>query len=65
VDDSFLLCFSAHDEAIEFTLPAGEYGTAWQVLIDTMDDDAEPAVVEAGGPISVGPRALVILQRTA
>jgi glycogen operon protein len=64
-DDSFLLCFSAHDEAIDFTMPGEEYCTAWQVVIDTMDDDVDGKVVEAGQLVSVGPRALVVLQRTA
>jgi glycogen operon protein len=34
-DDSFLLLFNAHDEALEFTLPPPEYGEAWRVDIDT------------------------------
>ena len=34
-DDSFLLCFNAHHEAIDFTLPPKEFGAAWQPVIDT------------------------------
>jgi glycogen operon protein len=63
-DDSFLLAFSAHDAAIEFTVPPYEYGEAWQVVVDTMqatEDDS--TTVKAGETVTVGPRALVVLQR--
>ncbi|HYY09507.1 MAG TPA: glycogen debranching protein GlgX, partial [Kineosporiaceae bacterium] len=38
LDDSFLVIFNAHHEDLEFTLPPGEYGEWWSVLIDTADD---------------------------
>ena len=64
VDDSFVLCFSAHDEELPFTLPPTEYGRAWRAVIDTMrpglDDER---VLQAGETVPVGPRALVVLQR--
>ncbi|MCW2496954.1 glycogen debranching protein GlgX [Jatrophihabitans sp.] len=64
VDDSFLLLFSAHDEAIDFTLPPAEYAAAWEVVIDTLhDDNADTRIVEAASSLSVGPRAIVVLQR--
>jgi glycogen operon protein len=64
-DDSFLLAFSAHDAAIEFTVPPAEYGEAWQVVVDTMEaaGDQESTTVKAGESVSVGPRAIVVLQR--
>jgi glycogen operon protein len=64
-DDSFLLCFSAHDEPIDFTMPGEEFCVAWEVIVDTMSDDADGKIVQAGQLVSVGPRALVVLQRTA
>src|SRR3954451_15433643 len=63
VDGSFLLCFSAHDEAIDFTVPREEDGASWAVVIDTMTATAEEHVVKPGDTISVGPRALVVLER--
>jgi glycogen operon protein len=65
VDDSFLLCFSAHDEAIDFIVPGTEYGGAWDVVIDTLQgvDEDLPAIVVAGGTVAVGPRAIVVLRR--
>jgi glycogen operon protein len=62
-DDSFLLCFSAHDEAIEFTVPGPDYCPAWKIIVDTMDDSVVDAAVTPGQAISVGPRAIVVLQR--
>ncbi len=63
VDDSFLLCFSAHYEPIDMTVPNSDYAEAWAVEIDTLrPDDDELPVVEAGGKVTVGPRALVVLR---
>jgi glycogen operon protein len=73
VDDSFVLIFNAHDESIEFTLPPAEYSKAWSMVIDTAAsaDDLVPAgikpaeaTVEASGTVTVGARALVVLQGT-
>jgi glycogen operon protein len=64
-DDSFLLCFSAHDEAIDFTMPGEEFCAAWELVVDTMSDDSDGKVVPAGQKVPVGPRALVVLQKTA
>jgi len=65
VDDSFMLCFNAHHEAIEFTVPPANYGKGWQVVVDTEYPtlpDLEP--VEAAGSITVNARALVVLKAT-
>jgi glycogen operon protein len=64
VDESFLLAFSAHDEAIDFRLPPKLYGRGWQIVIDTAEPDHDgEGVLEAGQTVSVGPRALVVLQK--
>jgi isoamylase len=65
VDDSFVMCFNAHGEDIEFTLPGRECAAEWTLVIDTDSaqfPDGEP--VRAGGRIRVGGRALVVLQGT-
>ncbi|MDQ6848996.1 MAG: glycogen debranching protein GlgX [Actinomycetota bacterium] len=64
-DDSFLMCFSAHHEAIDFTVPADEYAQTWQVVVDTLTgDESEPArIARAKEVISIGPRAIVVLRR--
>jgi glycogen operon protein len=66
VDDSFLLCFSAHDAPIDFKAPGAEYGQGWEIVLDTMDENAGEAsdgkVIDPDGVFSVGPRALVVLR---
>ena len=65
VDDSFVLCFNAHHEPIEFTLPPNEFGPAWQPVVDTAagpGETGEAAVIKAGGPVRVESRAMVVLQ---
>ena len=63
VDDSFVLCFSAHDEPIEFKLPGDTYGAAWQVVLDTLEPELPAEPVIAGATISVGPRAMTVLRQ--
>ena len=46
-DVNFLLYFNAHDDDVEFTLPADEYAPAWDVIIDTAG--AADADTAAGG----------------
>jgi isoamylase len=62
-DDSFLLCFNAHHEAIEFTLPPKEFGAAWRPVIDTEAGIADAHErIAAAGTVSVGARALIVLE---
>jgi glycogen operon protein len=63
VDDSFVLCFSAHDEPIDFRVPSAEYGPAWEIVVDTLRPDESGTIAEAGSKVTVGPRALVVLQQ--
>lgn len=61
IDDSFVLCFNAHDESIEFMLPPAAFGDAWQAVVDTATAP-EPGEVKAGEPVVVEARAIVVLQ---
>jgi isoamylase len=62
-DDSFYLCFNAHWEPIDFTLPAAEYAGTWSVVVDTTSPDADERTVAAGESMEIGPRSLVVLQK--
>ncbi|CAM3927982.1 glycogen debranching protein GlgX [Smaragdicoccus niigatensis] len=63
-DDSFLMCFNAHDEALEFHLPSGIYGNHWEVALDTSTPTGiVKATVEAGSNVTVGGRMLLVLKR--
>ncbi|MCX2710918.1 glycogen debranching protein GlgX [Mycolicibacterium sp. J2] len=63
-DDSFLLCFNAHHEPIEFTLVAGEFGERWEPVLYTADavhaDGAKP--VDAGQTLPVEARSILVLR---
>src|SRR5271154_6724985 len=63
-DDSFFLCFNAHHELIEFTLPPGEFGPAWLPVVDTAEASkpVDRQSIPAGGTVRVAARATVVLQ---
>jgi isoamylase len=69
VDDSFLLCFNAHDQYVEFITPDADYAQEWTVELDTYDrvglSEGADQVVAAEGTIEVQARSLLILRKTA
>jgi isoamylase len=60
-DNSFVLCFNAHHEPIQFTLPPKEFGESWTRVIYTGSDGSEGSV-EAGATVTVDARAVLVLQ---
>jgi glycogen operon protein len=66
VDDSFLLCFNAHSKPVDFAMPDDEYAAEWTGEIDTTDPrGATELVVKAGEKLSLHPRSLLVLRKTA
>ncbi|SOD73274.1 isoamylase [Jatrophihabitans sp. GAS493] len=66
VDDSFVLCFNAHFDDIDFVLPPSEYGLSWEVVVDTDETHLdEQSPVAAGGTTTVGGRSVVVLKSVA
>ncbi|WP_254849122.1 glycogen debranching protein GlgX [Mycobacterium sp. GA-1841] len=60
VDDSFLLCFNAHHEPIEFALPPAQFAARWVPAISTSaNSSADP--IAAGDTVSVDARAVLVL----
>ncbi|MFP4576225.1 MAG: glycogen debranching protein GlgX [Coleofasciculus sp.] len=65
MDESFFICFNAHYEMIEFTLPPGLQNREWLVVIDT----DKPRFVEEeisyteDKPIQVTARSVMVLRR--
>ena len=62
VDYSFLLCFNAAEEPVEFVTPNADYAQVWAAVIDT----AHPAgstdlLVDAGTALTVPGRSLTVL----
>ena len=66
-DDSFVLCFNAHHDDIEFAMPTAEFGATWTPVVDTTfaTGALEHRMITAGGSITVPARALVALQASA
>ncbi|MEV6773120.1 glycogen debranching protein GlgX [Nocardia sp. NPDC051030] len=67
-DDSFLLCFNAHDEPIGFTLPDPDHGTSWSTALDCSTPDGQPhsnTIHSASSTVQVPARCLLVLRRTA
>lgn len=65
-DDSFLLCFNAHDEAIDFVVPGPEFGVEWTLALDCSNPTgAADAVFAASAILPVPSRCLLVLRRTA
>jgi isoamylase len=63
-DDTFIVLFNAHHDAIPFKLPA--FGGGWRVVLDTSrDGSAEERVLEADAVYELDGRSLALLQRTA
>ncbi len=69
VDDSFLLCFNAHDDYVEFVAPHDDYAQEWTVELDTNGPagqrEGTDQVVAAEATIEVPARSLLILRKTA
>jgi isoamylase len=65
VDDSFLLCFNAHHETLEFLTPDGNYAREWTVALDTaIPNGVSENVIEAGTHVKVAARSLLVLRKT-
>ncbi|MBW0016294.1 MAG: glycogen debranching protein GlgX [Mycobacterium sp.] len=66
VDDSFLLCFNAHDQNVEFVTPPGDYAQEWTVELDTSDPVGDTnLVVTADKNLTLAGRSLLVLRKTA
>lgn len=62
-DDSFFLCFNAHHEPLEFTLPPAAFGGVWRTAVYT--GACPPAPVKemhAAVTLAVDARSVVVLQ---
>jgi isoamylase len=65
VDDSFLLCFNAHDHVVDFVMPHDDYAQEWTAELDTTDaTGAVKLVVNDGDEISLPGRALLVFRKT-
>jgi glycogen operon protein len=65
VDDSLLLFFNAHSEALAFTVPSGPWGERWDLLLDTNEPETPEGTRthRAGEEVIVEGRSVVVLRR--
>ena len=64
VDDSFLMVFNAHHEALDVTMPDAQWGARWLRTLDTADAFNEGEAVDAGGTTRVDARSVALFRRT-
>jgi len=67
VDDSFVVCYNAYHDWLEFVLPPVEFGEKWELVFDTGEfpGPAEGERIIAGGTtLWVRDRSFIVLQRT-
>jgi glycogen operon protein len=64
--ESFFLILNAHNEPIEFTVPAEEWGREWMAVLDTAHDDgrADDRRRKPGDRLWIADRSVLLLQRT-
>ncbi|SCX21676.1 glycogen operon protein [Mycolicibacterium fluoranthenivorans] len=63
-DDSFLLCFNAHHEPIEYLVPPAVFAARWEPVLYTADSvqvDGAKAI-DAGQPLIVDARSTLVLR---
>ncbi len=62
--DSLLIFLNAHSEAVTLTLPAPEWGEAWETLLETARESTDQSQrVAAGGSFVLGGRAVIVLRQ--
>jgi glycogen operon protein len=67
VDDSLLVLFNAHSEALAFTVPEARWGQRWDLLLDTNAPETPEATRQygAGEEVIVEGRSVVVFRRGA
>lgn len=62
-DDSFLICFNAWHEGLDFVLP--RFAESWEAVLDTTHPaGATDATAQRGESVTVGPRSVLVLRTT-
>ena len=62
--DTLLLLINAHWETIPFTLPTTRPEHSWQTMVDTLDPDAPPRIMQGGDQYTLHGRSLALLRTT-
>jgi glycogen operon protein len=66
VDDTFLLCFNAQSDPVEFVAAEGDYAAEWTAALDTaVPTGSTDLVVKSGETFSLQGRSVIVLRKTA
>ncbi|MDL9937443.1 glycogen debranching protein GlgX [Gordonia sp. ABSL1-1] len=65
VDDSFMICFNAHYEDLDFTMPATALAPEWTGVLSTTHPTGESDTlsVRSGSTVTIGGRSLLVLRK--
>ncbi len=63
VDDSFLLLFNSHHDAVAFTLPTRRFGARWEHELSTAEPGRTAGTHVARSAVRVEARSMVVLRR--
>jgi isoamylase len=63
--DTLLVYLNAMPEAVEVALPPNDWGRAWALLLETAHVPARRLVADAGEPLALPPRSVVVLRLAA
>jgi glycogen operon protein len=62
-DDSFLVLFNAHHEAVSFLLPTRRFGSRWTLELSTSEPHRTAELLYSRVRLTLDPRSLVVLRR--
>ena len=66
IDDTFLLCFNAQSDPVDFMAAEGDYAAEWTAALDTAaPTGSSDLVVKAGETFTLQGRSVIILRKTA
>jgi len=64
-DVHFLILLNAHTESVEFTLPADEYASAWEIVVDTAGAGVSTDPREAGSTVTAQAVSAMVLRQSS
>ena len=61
-DKNFLVLFNAGDDPVNFIIPPDEYSEYWEIVVDTVGEQADSHPRSAGADLTVEGKAMLVLR---
>lgn len=61
-DDNFYVIFNAHHEPLQYKLPAKQYGSKWEVVLDAGNPKNQKLTYQSGDLVPVEGRTVIVLK---